>query len=144
MDYTASHYETMSLLEKGLIYDDQAPEIQDILRYLQDQGIAQPKAYIEDGYYELSEDGKRILENHRRQESIRQENIRKEKEEEQKELERIVCERTNREADREAEHGFQIRLSFWNTVLGAVLGALFSNLDRIIPWVADLIERISV
>lgn len=144
MEYTAQQYALMESLKSGLIYDDQAPEIQDILRYLQDQGIAQPKAYIEDGYYELSEDGKRILENHRRQESIRQENIRKEKEEEQKELERIVSERTDRAADREAEHRFQTRLSFWNTVLGAVLGALFSNLDRIIPRVADLIEKISV
>lgn len=65
MEYTAQQYALMESLKSGLIYDDQAPEIQDILRYLQDQGIAQPKAYIEDGYYELSEDGKRILEDHR-------------------------------------------------------------------------------
>ena len=61
MEYTAQQYALMESLKSGLIYDDQAPEIQDILRYLQDQGSAQPKSYIEDGYYELSEDGKRIL-----------------------------------------------------------------------------------
>lgn len=66
MDYTDKQYEIIELLEAGLIFDEQSHEIKEILCYLQDQGIANPKAYIADGYYELSEDGKRILEDHRR------------------------------------------------------------------------------
>lgn len=141
MDYTAEQYDVMNLLQAGLIYDDQAPNVQDLIRYLQNQGIATPKAYIAEGYYELSEDGKRVLENHRKQESIRQDNIQKEQAQEQKELEKIIRERADRAADRTAEHRFQTRLSIWNTVFGAVLGALFSNLDRLIPLIINLIKK---
>lgn len=72
------------------------------------------------------------------EESIRQENVRREQAEEQKELERIVRDKSDREADRHAEHRFQARISFGNTVFGMILGALISNLDRIIEWFISL------
>ena len=66
MEYTEDQYALMEKLEKGLNYQSlQEPE-QWTLRYLQDDGIAQPRADISDGYYQLTENGKRILSEHRR------------------------------------------------------------------------------
>lgn len=155
MDYTNEQYALMELLADGVVIYDLTSKQREMISFLDSEKLIQPRVYIRDGYCELSERGKCVLEEHRRKveaaevqthkeldallerESIRQENVHKEQEKEQKELDRIVRERADRAADRAAEHRFQTRLSFWNTVLGAVLGAFFSNLDRIIPLVAS-------
>lgn len=155
MNYTNEQYALMELFENGVITYDLTDKQKEIMFFLESEKLLQHRAYIQDGFCVLSERGKCILEEHRRKveaakvqtrkeldallerESIRQENVEKEQAKEKKELERTVREATDRAADRAAEHRFQTRLSFWNTVLGAVLGAFFSNLDRIIPWVAS-------
>lgn len=76
----------------------------------------------------------------RREESLRQDNIHKEQAQEQKELDRIIRERADCEADRAAEHRFQTRLSLWNTILSAALGAFFTNLDRIVPFLIQFFK----
>lgn len=155
MDYTNEQYELMELFADGIIIYNLTDRQKEVMSYLDGEKLLQHRAYIQDGYCELSERGKRVLETHRRmvraaevqtrkeldalleRESIRQENVDKEQAKENKELERAVRAAADRAADRAAEHRFQTRLSFWNTVLGAVLGAFFSNLDRIVPWIAN-------
>lgn len=156
MDYTNEQYALMELLADGVVIYDLTSKQREIISFLDSEKLIQPRVYIRDGYCELSERGKCILEEHRRKvraaqvqtrkeldallekESIRQENIRKEQTKEQKELERIISDKADREADRAAEHRFQARLSFANSVISAALGAFFSNLDRIIPWITGL------
>ena len=71
-------------------------------------------------------------------ESIRQENIRAEQAQEQKRLDQIVADKAYRRSERRADRIFQIFLSFLNYLIPVILGALFSNLDRIIPWFLEL------
>ena len=160
MEYTDEQYALMESLEKGLNYWQLPEEQKWTLRYLQDEGIAQPRADISDGYYLLTEPGKRILSERRRKlrfaeietrreldallekESVRQENIRKEQADEQKERDRLNREESRKEADRKAEHSFQYKLSLMNAFLNFFLmflsGVLVGNLDRIIPWISGL------
>lgn len=46
-----------------------------------------------------------------------------------------------REAERKAEHTFQAKLALWNTLLSVLLGAIASNLDRLIPFVIQIFHR---
>lgn len=61
MDYTDEQYAIIERLEAGLNYWNLSEDQQWFLRYLQDEGIAQPRADIADGHYLLTEFGKRIL-----------------------------------------------------------------------------------
>ena len=66
MEYTSDQYTLMDSLEKGLNYWQLPEEQQWTLRYLDSEGIAQPRADIADGHYLLTEQGKQILSEHRR------------------------------------------------------------------------------
>lgn len=66
MEYTDEQYALMEGLEKGLNYWRLPEEQKWTLRYLQDEGIAQPRADIADGHYLLTEQGKRVLSERRR------------------------------------------------------------------------------
>jgi DNA-binding PadR family transcriptional regulator len=164
MDYTDEQYALMEKLENGLIYDSLTETEKQLLWYLDAHGIAQPRVQKADGYYDLSEDGKRILADHRQKvlaakiqvrreldelrerESTRQENERKENEKqkaaEKKEQERVNREQSCKEAERKAEHAFQYKLSLFNAFLtfisGLITGAILSNLDRLIPRIISL------
>lgn len=120
----------MEKLNSGLYHYDLSTEEQEIFQYLYQQGIVQPRAYIADDYYELTEHGKRTL-------SIWQVHIQREQAEKAEKLNQVIREKADKEADREAEHRFQTRLAFRNTLLGAVLGAFFSNLDRLLPVIVE-------
>lgn len=61
MEYTSDQYALMERLEKGLNYCHLPEDLQWTLRYLQDEGISQPRADIADAHYLLTEQGKRIL-----------------------------------------------------------------------------------
>ena len=63
----------------------------------------------------------------------------REQAEEQKKLEQIIRDKADSEAHCAAEHRFQIKLSFSATVLSALAGAIFTNLDRLIPWLLRLL-----
>ena len=56
MDYTSEQYALMERLESGLLYQNLTEKEQEILRYLDESSLTQPRAYIEDGYYELSQE----------------------------------------------------------------------------------------
>lgn len=158
MDYTDEQYELMERLSKHVLWEQLSDREQELVSYLDRQRIANPRADIEDGLWTLSPDGERVLAAHRKkvlaskiqtrrelealqnQESIRQENIRAEQAQEQKELERVVREKADRQADRAAEHRFQIILNFGLSLFSAVIGAILSNLDRLIPWIISLFD----
>lgn len=72
--------------------------------------------------------------------SLRAQRIRKEQTQQEKELQKAVREQADAQANRAAEHRFQIRLTIWNTVLSAALGAFLSNLDRLIPLIIRAIQ----
>ena len=73
--------------------------------------------------------------------SLRADHISKEQNQKDEALQQAIREKADKKADRDAEHRFQAGLSFWNTVLGAILGAVLCNLDRIVPEVIDLIKE---
>lgn len=130
MFFTSQQYALMEKLSCGLYHYDLTAEEQEIFQYLYQQEIVQPKAYIADDYYELSEHGKRTL-------SIWKESVQREQAIEEEKLNQAIREKADKEADRDAEHRFQTRLTFRNTLLSAVLGAIFSNLDRLLPVVVE-------
>lgn len=61
MDYTDEQYALIEKLEKGLNYRRLSDQEQRALHFLDSEGIAQPRADIGEGYYELTENGKRVL-----------------------------------------------------------------------------------
>lgn len=75
-----------------------------------------------------------------REEQIRQDQIRCEEANEQKRLEQIAADKAERHAEQKAEHRFQAKLSLGSAAFGAVLGAIFSNLDRLIPFIIQLVS----
>lgn len=48
MDYTSEQYALMERLESGLLYQNLTEKEQEILRYLDESSLTQPRAYIED------------------------------------------------------------------------------------------------
>lgn len=166
MDYTDEQFAMMERMDKGVLAYDLPESEQEIVFFLDDQGLAQPRVQIADGYYELNQNGKRVLAEHRQnvraakvkvqqeidrlheQELLRQENERKEKakieEDNKKEQERLNWELSCKEAERKAEHKFQYKLTFLNAFLtfvsGFASGAILTNLDQIIPWIVSLFE----
>ena len=61
MTYTPDQYAILQRLETGLMYDGLNEAEQEILRYLDQSGLVQPRADIQDGYYTISQDGARVL-----------------------------------------------------------------------------------
>ena len=144
--YTPEQYAIMERLESGLLYQDLNDREQEIVRYLDDAYLAQPRAYIQDGYYELSQEGCRVLSAHR-QELFR---IQEEERRQQEQLEesRLAADRKARDeaAQREEDKKFQTRLSIlsatYSQLLTLLLGALIANLDRLIPLLIRIIKSI--
>lgn len=132
MEYSEEQYEMMRRLAEGVNCNNLSEEEREMLWYLESRKLAGARVDIEDGLYKLTEPGKAVL-------SIRQENERRKQAEENEKLQNTVREKADREAERKAEHRFQVWLSFWSALFGAVIGALVSNLDRIVPWIAELI-----
>lgn len=61
MDYSPNQYAILQRLEAGLLYDELTEEEREVLRYLDQTGLAQPRADIQDGYYIISQAGARAL-----------------------------------------------------------------------------------
>lgn len=131
MKYTLAQYAVMERLSDGLIYGNLSAADQDIVRYLDARGIAQPRAYIADGYYRLSQDGERVLAAYHSHL-----NARKQKADQE------AAEQAQQKAENRREHSFQIFLALFGAVVGAVLG----NLDRIFRVISgpvvDLIKSL--
>lgn len=61
MTYTSDQYAILQRLESGLMYDDLTEAEREVLRYLDQSGLVQPRADIRDGYYTISQAGARVL-----------------------------------------------------------------------------------
>ena len=73
-----------------------------------------------------------------REASVRQKYVRQEQAQKQTALQRAFQEKANAQSDRDAEHRFQTRLSFWNTVLNVILGTLLANMvPGILRWITS-------
>lgn len=158
MEYTDDQYDLIEKLEKGLNYWQLPEEQQWTLRYLQDEGIAQPRADIADGHYLLTEQGKRILSERRRklraakvevqqkmqelidQESARQEDIRREKTNEKKRSDEAAAEKAERKAEKRADRIFQIFLAVLQAFLTFVAGLLTEHFLNVIDFVCFIID----
>lgn len=64
MKYTKEHYKFMEWLSRGVLADNLTDYDLEILRYLDDEKIAEPRAYIQDGLWVLSQKGKAMLQTH--------------------------------------------------------------------------------
>lgn len=67
----------------------------------------------------------------------------RQKQEEQDDRDRLREEEAAaKEAERASDRRFQEKLATKQTVLAALLGAVFSNLDRLVPWCTEFIDWI--
>ena len=146
MDYTSEQYALMERLESGLLYQNLTEKEQEILRYLDESSLAQPRAYIEDGYYELSQEGQRTLDAHRQELLIAQEQKRRQKAKLNERRRTADRKARDQAAQRKEDKKFQIFLSLFSAtysqILAFLLGALLSNLDRLAPRVVQIIDTI--
>lgn len=127
MQYTKEHYEFMDRLAEGVIDINLSEQEQEILRYLYGKGIAKPRADIQDGLWVLSQDGRALLQTHEAELSAKEALLKQEPDQAAKETaEQIAAQKSDR--------AFQIFL----VLLGAAVGLLFSNLERLIAWIASL------
>ena len=127
MDYTSEQYALMERLESGLLYQNLTEKEQEILRYLDESSITQPRAYIEDGYYELSQEGQRTLDAHRQEQlSLQQQSQEK------------ARDKAEQKADKHSDRVFQVFLVF----LGYALGLITPSLLKVVPVIWSHICRI--
>ena len=127
MDYTSEQYALMERLESGLLYQNLTEKEQEILRYLDESSITQPRAYIEDGYYELSQEGQRTLDAHRQEQlSLQQQSQEK------------ARDNAEQKADKHSDRVFQVFLVF----LGYALGLITPSLLKVVPVIWSHICRI--
>lgn len=133
MEYTDKQYEMLGRLSGGLNWAMLPDEEMECVRYLIDQGLAQYRDDIAFDHAFLTEEGKRVL--HLHNVHIRQ------KQQEQDDRDRLREEEaTAKRAERDSDRRFQERLATKQTVLAALLGALVSNLDRIIGLIVRLVS----
>lgn len=133
MEYTDKQYEMLERLSGGLNWAMLPDEEMECVRYLIDQGLAQYRDDIAFDHAFLTEEGKRVL--HLHNVHIRQ------KQQEQDDRDRLREEEaTAKRAERDSDRRFQERLATKQTVLAALLGALVSNLDRIIGLIVRLVS----
>lgn len=123
MEFTAEQYAVMEKLSSHLIWDSLDPPEKHILLYFDTEKIAEPRAYIEEGLWVLSEKGKRILAAHHSDLEAREQAAQNK-----------AREKAEQESQQRSERSFQIRLMIY----GAIVGTLISNIDRIIKWIISL------
>lgn len=64
MKYAKEHYQLMERLCDGVLWNGLDEQERDILQYLDNEGIAEPRAYIQDGLWILSQKGRAVLQTH--------------------------------------------------------------------------------
>ena len=146
LDYTREQYALMERLERGLLCQDLAEREQEIFCYLDSLRIVQPREDIEEGYAQLSQYGRRVLAARRQELLIAQEQKRRQKT--KLNDRRRVADRKARDqaAQRKEDKKFQVLLSLlsatYSQVLAFLLGALLTNLDRLVPCVTRIVNAI--
>lgn len=123
MDYTEAQFSLLDKLNKGVCLDDLSDEERMLLHFLDTRGLVQPREDLRPGWLTLSEEGKLAL-------LRRDADIRDKQEQEERRLRETAEETSARRTERRANCITQISV--------ALLSALLSNLDRIIPLVCRL------
>lgn len=142
VDYTPEQYAFMEKLSGGFFLHNMTDDEREMFTDLDRLKLIQPREDIADNYCTLTQQGLRVLSAHRTAELVRAENVRREQAQKKEQLEQIIRDKAERQAERAAEHRFQARLSLWNTAFGIVLGAIFGNLDRLIPVLAEAVSAV--
>lgn len=120
MDYTEAQFSLLDKLNKGVCLDDLSEEDRMLLHFLDTRGLVQPREDLRPGWLTLSEEGKLAL-------LRRDADIRDKQEQEERRCREKAEETATRRTERRANCITQISV--------ALLSALLSNLDRIIPLV---------
>lgn len=123
MDYTEPQFSLLGKLNSGVCLDDLSEEERMLLHFLDTRGLVQPREDLRPGWLTLSEEGKLAL-------LRRDADIRDKQEQEEHRLREKAEEAAARRTERRANCITQISV--------ALLSALLSNLDRIIPLVCRL------
>lgn len=123
MDYTDAQFSLLDKLNRGVCLDDLSDEERMLLHFLDTRGLVQPREDLRPGWLTLSEEGKLAL-------LRRDADIRDKQEQEERRLRETAEETSARRTERRANCITQIAV--------ALLSALLSNLDRIIPLVRRL------
>lgn len=130
MDFTDEQYAVMEKLADRLIWDDLTPAEKHIMEYFHSKKIAEPRAYIEDGLWVLSEDGKRILAAHHADLKSREQ-----------EAQDKAREKAEQKADKQAEHRFQLGLTLLSSVLSFLGGLLIEHFIGIIDLISVIVTK---
>lgn len=133
MEYTDKQYEMLGRLSGGLDWMRLPGGEMECVRYLIDHGLAQYREDICPGYTALTEEGRRVLQLH--DVHVRQKQDEKDDNDRMREEEA-----TAKRAERDSDRRFQEKLATKQTVLAALLGAVLSNLDRLLPWCAEIVR----
>lgn len=140
ISYTPEHFSLMEILEDGLVWrfhrgndrDD------DLLRFLLSQGVVMADVRKCEDYYTLTEYGRSLLAQHRKEKA---EQARKQSEDQFAEAVRLEERRQDR-ADAERRHSSQNRTtvlaSALSAVLGFILGILAEHGTGIVGWFLGL------
>ena len=123
MDYTEAQFSLLDKLNKGVCLDDLSEEERMVLHFLDTRGLVQPREDLRPGWLTLSEEGKLAL-------LRRDADIRDKQEQEERRCREKAEEAAARRTERRANCITQISV--------ALLSAILSNLDRIIPLVRRL------
>lgn len=129
MTFTSDQISLIEKLEKGLNYSQLSENEQRIIWFLDSLGIAQPRADISDGFYELSEYGKQALAEHRKA---------KDDELAQRQLmEQVAAEK----AEQKRQQRFENKIAVANLLIPLItffLGILVEHYARILDWLTSL------
>lgn len=133
MEYTDKQYKMLERISGGVDWRTLPEGEMECVRYLIDQGLAQYREDMGPGHTALTEEGRRVLQLH--DVHIRQ------KQDEKDDNDRMREEETAaKRAERDSDRRFQEKLATKQTVLAALLGAVLSNLDRLLPWCAEIVR----
>lgn len=123
MDYTEKQYALLEKLNRGICLDTLSESELSVLHFLDERKLVQPREDIRDGWLTLSEAGQLAL-------LRRDTEIRDKQEQEQR--------RRSEKADAAAARRAERRANYVTQIFVALLSALLSNLDRIVPLVVRL------
>lgn len=125
--YTDEQYAVMKLLAPGIRWSWHKDETKDdILRFIDHEGLAQPRAYIHADHWELSQKGQAVLAAHERQLTQAKERNNEMAEQKAADISAKKQERT-----------FQVRL----VLLGFVLGVISEHFIDILGFIARLFQK---
>lgn len=126
MTYTSDQYAILQRLESGLMYDNLTEAEQEVLRYLDQFGLVQPRADIRDGYYTISQAGARVL---------------AEKRAELQESEKVA----QQYAEQKEHRDFQKKITILTSLIAFVsflFGVILEHFAGVIDFLAKLISSL--